>query len=32
LEKASEIQAQEFFINLIDKVLKGENSKEPTPA
>ena len=32
LEKASEIQAQEFFMHLIDKVLKGEGSKEPTPA
>lgn len=32
LERASEIQAQEFFMHLIDKVLKGEGSKEPTPA
>ncbi len=30
LEKASEIQAQEFFMHLIDKVLKSESQKEPT--
>lgn len=30
LEKASEIQAQEFFMHLIDKVLKSEGQKEPT--
>lgn len=30
LEKATEIQAQEFFMNLIDKVLKAESQKEPT--
>ncbi len=30
LDKASEIQAQEFFMNLIDKVIKGGNQKEPT--
>ena len=30
LEKASEIQAQEFFMSLIDKVLKAESQKEPT--
>ena len=30
LEKASEIQAQEFFMNLIDKVIKGGSQKEPT--
>ena len=30
LEKASEIQAQEFFMNLIDKVIKGGTQKEPT--
>ena len=30
LEKVSEIQAQEFFMHLIDKLLKSENQKEPT--
>jgi hypothetical protein len=30
LDKASEIQAQEFFMNLIDKVIKGGSQKEPT--
>jgi len=30
LEKVGEIQAQEFFIHLIDKLIKGENQKEPT--
>jgi len=30
LDKASEIQAQEFFMNLIDKVIKGGRQKEPT--
>ena len=30
LEKASEIQAQEFFMHLIDKVLKSEGQMEPT--
>jgi len=30
LEKASEIQAQEFFMRLIDKVFKSEGQKEPT--
>ncbi len=30
LENISEIQAQEFFMHLIDKVLKSENKKEPT--
>ena len=30
LDKVSEIQAQEFFIHLIDKLIKSENQKEPT--
>ena len=30
LDKVGEIQAQEFFIHLIDKLIKGENQKEPT--
>jgi hypothetical protein len=30
LETISEIQAQEFFMHLIDKVLKTESKKEPT--
>jgi hypothetical protein len=30
LENISEIQAQEFFMHLIDKVLKTESKKEPT--
>ena len=30
LEKVSEIRAQEFFMHLIDKLLKSENQKEPT--
>jgi hypothetical protein len=30
LDKASEIQAQEFFMNLIDKVIKSGSQKEPT--
>ncbi len=30
LEKISEIQAQEFFMHLIDKVLKTDSQKEPT--
>ena len=30
LEKVSEIQAQEFFNKLIEKIFKGENQKEPT--
>jgi hypothetical protein len=30
LENISEIQAQEFFMHLIDKVLKSESKKEPT--
>jgi hypothetical protein len=29
LEKVSEIQAQEFFNKLIDRIFKGENQKEP---
>jgi len=32
LDKVGEIQAQEFFIHLIDKIIKGENQKEPTAA
>ena len=32
LERASEIEAQEFFMHLIDKVLKSEAQKEPSPA
>jgi hypothetical protein len=30
LDKSSEIQAQEFFMNLIDKVIRSEKQKEPT--
>jgi hypothetical protein len=30
LEHMSEIQAQEFFMHLIDKVLKTDSKKEPT--
>jgi hypothetical protein len=30
LERASEIQAQEFFMHLIDKVLKVDRQREPT--
>ena len=30
LDKVSEIQAQELFIHLIDKLIKVENQKEPT--
>lgn len=30
LEKVSEIQAQEFFMHLIDKLIKSESQKEPT--
>lgn len=29
LEKMGEMQAQAFFMRLIDKVLKGEGKKEP---
>jgi len=29
LEKVGEIQAQEFFMHLIDKLIKSENQKEP---
>lgn len=32
LEKVGEIQAQEFFMHLIDKLLKSEGQKEPTTA
>jgi hypothetical protein len=30
LEKVSEMQAQAFFMHLIDKLIKSENQKEPT--
>jgi len=30
LEKVGEIQAQEFFMHLLDKLIKSENQKEPT--
>jgi hypothetical protein len=30
LDKVGEIQAQEFFIHLIDKLIKSESQKEPT--
>ena len=30
LERSSEIQAQEFFMHLIDKVMKSDKQKEPT--
>lgn len=30
LEKVGEIQAQEFFMHLIDKLIKSESQKEPT--
>jgi hypothetical protein len=30
LDKVTEIQAQEFFIHLIDKLIKTESQKEPT--
>jgi len=30
LDKVGEIQAQEFFVHLIDKLIKSENQKEPT--
>ncbi len=29
LEKVGEIQAQEFFMHLIDKLIKSESQKEP---
>ncbi len=32
LDKVGEIQAQEFFMHLIEKVMKSEKEKEPTPA
>jgi hypothetical protein len=31
LDKVSEIQAQEFFMHLIDKLIKTEEQKEPIP-
>jgi len=30
LEKVGEIQAQEFFMHLIDKLIKSQAQKEPT--
>jgi hypothetical protein len=30
LEKVGEIQAQEFFMHLVDKLIKSESQKEPT--
>ena len=30
LDKIGEIQAQEFFMHLIDKLIKSESQKEPT--
>jgi len=30
LDKVSEIQAQEFFMHLIDKLIQAEEQKEPT--
>jgi len=30
LDKITEIQAQEFFMHLIDKLIKSESQKEPT--
>ena len=30
LDKIGEIQAQEFFMHLLDKLIKSENQKEPT--
>ena len=30
LEKVGEIQAQEFFMHLVDKLIKPESQKEPT--
>jgi len=32
LDKIGEIQAQEFFMHLIEKVMKNEKEKEPMPA
>jgi hypothetical protein len=32
LDKVGEIQAQEFFMHLIEKVIKNEKEKEPMPA
>ncbi len=31
LEKMGEMEAQSFFMRLIDKVLKGESKREPEP-
>jgi hypothetical protein len=30
LEKVGEMQAQAFFMHLIEKIIKGESQKEPT--
>ena len=30
LDKIGEIQAQEFFMHLLDKLIKSESQKEPT--
>jgi hypothetical protein len=30
LEKVSELQAQSFFMHMIDKIMKSESQKEPT--
>jgi len=30
LDTVTEIQAQGFFMHLIDKIIKGEGQKEPT--
>ena len=30
LDKVGEIQAQEFFMHLLDKLIKSENQREPT--
>jgi hypothetical protein len=32
LDKVNEVQAQEFFMHLIEKVIKSEPKKEPTSA
>jgi hypothetical protein len=32
LDKVNEVQAQEFFMHLIEKVIKAEPKKEPTSA
>ena len=31
LERVGEMQAQAFFMHLIEKIIKGESQKEPTP-